>query len=224
MKKLIGVKVPESALDYISRVELFVYCEDITSVFSQNIMTAYDAYTESQEETDMSYLVMSDEDLQKLTEQEIQDVKNLELIGRIGSLGKTYYDKLSKEQKLAYAEYAKTVHPITKSDMAALLSLFRQCNEIKELHFRRKNLDFVHKYGLSDSDLLTLIHSLTVEDFSDSQLSYDFHSYSDQLLMCKKKDVVFTDGDSTKVDIYFKLDVSATDGTTIVYLSIHEDE
>lgn len=161
--------------DPIGRVELIVYCEDIDREYPAAVIASEEQYTDDREYEDRVYLGYQDKDLMGLSESEIQEIQNLYLIQRIGSLGRGMYEKLSLSQREAFAKYAKGFHWLQEKDIPKLVRGIKSCSRLTKLHFYNRTNDFNEKYGLSDTDLLELFHSLESKDVdvANSQLKQD---------------------------------------------------
>lgn len=212
--------------DPIGIIKLLVYCEDITKGYPSEILGAEEKYTPNQEDLDNMYLGYDDASLRNIPQEEIQKIRNMSLIQRIGRLDKTMYNMLSHNQRLGYAQYAKNYHWLTKKDIPLLVKKLHECQSIESLYVHNRTVDFKFQHHLTDSDLLEIIHSIKSSDFDEtnSQLNYHPDYYGDPILEFKLPGIKLTCGkDLSAMILYVKLDHNRSDNTTVVYISIHED-
>ena len=213
--------------DPIGRVKLIVYCEDIDREYPTAIITSEEKYSDEQEYTDRVYLGYRDEDLLEISEPEIHEIRNLYLIQRIGSLGPDMYDKLSCSQREAFAKRSKGYHWLSEEDIPVLVKHIKSCNDMKLLYFHDSNNDLTERYGMSDSDLLELFHSLESKDVdvANSQLNFDEFDYGDQIIVFKKAEITLSCGINLgNLKFSLKLDYSEDKDSTIVFVSISDDD
>ena len=209
----------------IGCVKLLVYCEDVAMENPTTVIASENSYTDEQEDNDQALLMYDYSSLQQLSKEEIQQIQNLYLIQRIGSLSLDMYNKLSHTQRVAFAKYAKGFHWLQEKDIPKLVQGIKSCNRLRLLHFHNRTEDFTEKYNLTDGDLLELFHSIEVDDvdINNSQLSYGQMKYGNQIIVFKKHGVHLSCGiDLSNIALYMKLDYSETTDSTIVYISIHD--
>lgn len=209
----------------VGNIWLLVYCDNVDDCHPTEIMSSEDDYTDDQEDLDIMYQSYSDEELSKLSTEEIQKIQNLSLIQRIGQLGKFMYRQLSQSQKSAYVEYAKNHHWLNKSDIPEVVSKIKNCTQIDALYSRTKNNNFRQKYSLSSKDLLDIVHCIEPSDFDESTSQLSFHGdyYGDQILVFTITGIELPSGVTlVSIKIYIKIDYSKSSNSSIAYFSIHE--
>ena len=163
----------------------------------------------------------------ELSEPEIHEFRNLYLIQRIGSLGPDMYDKLSCSQREAFAKCGKGYHWLIEEDIPVLVKHLKSCNDMQILYFHDSNKDLTERYGMSDSDLLELFHSLESKDVdvANSRLSNDEFDYGDQVIVFKKEEITLSCGINLgNLILSMKLDYSEDKDSTLVFVSISDDD
>lgn len=224
MKKLIRRSLFVQLVDHISGI---YYFDNISDAASQMVLASDDVSTEeeeNQEVMDINDLALTDDELRKLSDSHISKIKNLELIGRIGHLGSDMYNKLSQDQRQAFAEWASTTSDFSEEDVQHFLNMLKKCNSVREAYFRRKNQKFKDLHNLTDSDILEVLKSLELRDYDKDSRSFHKDFWNDRLIVFHKHNVVTSSGKILgDVSIYIKLDVDLSDNSTAVYVSFHED-
>lgn len=212
MKKIVYPHISE----IIGRIKYFVYATDgIDAVFGSSII--YD--DDMQAEVD-ALLSLPNERFANVPVDRLQKISDVQVIDRAVHLCK---EKLSDEQiDIITREYQKK-YAIKLSDVQEILDKFRHCNDIY-LSGYRKNNEFIKKYGLTNTDILNIIHSLTVNDYKSNTKDIVYPYLGDVLMIFKKHDVQLPQGSNTSIVIYIKLDIDESTDDTIAILSIHEDE
>lgn len=202
--------------EIIGEIKYFIYATDgVDAIFSSS--NIYD--DDMQAEID-ALLSLPDERFANIPKSRLQRVKDVQIIDRAVHLCK---DKLSDEQlDIITTEYQKK-YSISLSDVQIILDKFKSCNDIY-LSGYRKNTEFIKKYGLTDVDILNIIHSLTVKDYKSNTKDIVYPYLGDVLMIFKKHNVQLPGGGNTSIVVYIKLDIDESTDDTIAILSIHEDE
>lgn len=202
--------------EIIGEIKYFIYATDgVDAIFSSS--NIYD--DDMQAEID-ALLSLPDERFANIPKSRLQRVKDVQIIDRAVHLCK---DKLSDEQlDIITTEYQKK-YSISLSDVQIILDKFKTCNDIY-LSGYRKNTEFIKKYGLTDVDILNIIHSLTVKDYRSNTKDIVYPYLGDVLMIFKKHNVQLPGGGNTSIVVYIKLDIDESTNDTVAILSIHEDE
>lgn len=211
--------------DTVKSVSGIYYYDDIHDAKSQSVL-ASDSVSdeEDQEISDMNDLASSDSYLMTLDESHVQKIQNLELIGRIGRLNDSMYQMLTQDQKMQFATWARATERMTTSDVAAFLIMLKKCKNVRYAFYYKKNEKFAQLYGLSETDILEVLQSLTIDNYEENNISYDKRTWYDTYIVFHKNNVKLSSGkDLGNISIYMKLDVDLTDESTVVYVSFHEN-
>lgn len=212
MKKIRYPRISE----IIGEIKYFIYATDgIDAIFSSS-----DIYDDNMQAEIDALLSLPDERFANIPKSRLQRVEDVQVIDRAVHLCK---DKLSDEQlDIITTEYQKK-YSISLSDVQIILDKFKSCNDIY-LSGYRKNAEFIKKYGLTDVDILNIIHSLTVKDYKSNTKDIIYPYLGDVLMIFKKHNVQLPGGGSTSIVVYIKLDIDESTDDTVAILSIHEDE
>lgn len=117
-------------------------------------------------------------------------------------------------------------YTLRSDELDYILEKLKQCKRVRYTFNYSKNYDFVDSYGMEDSDVLNIVHSLTAADFDCLTKSYSTDNFGNDLLVFLP-DREFTLENGTVISgikIYMKIDYTATssDGSTAVIMSIHK--
>lgn len=198
-------------INHISRI--YVTSDDASVVYG-----SYD-YDPDEDEDDTYYLTWTDEQLQSLSEDEVHQFTNLELLSRIRKIDN---NKLSAEQQEAVKSAFKVKYKMGEQQKQNILDMLADCSDITINKQRYKNLNFLKQHKLTDEDVHYILTQLTPDDFNCKTRSIDADYSGNLLIIMKPKDVKLADGTLiSKAQIYIKIDVSVEDEPFAI-ISFHD--
>lgn len=201
--------------DIINHIE-HIY---VTSNDKQVIYGSY-GYDEDDDEIDeIYYLSWTDDQLRSLSEEEIHQFTNLELLFRIRRIDD---DMLTDEQRNAVKSAFRVKYNMGEQQKQNILDMLTACSDITINKQRYKNLNFLKQHKLTDEDVHYILTQLTPDDFNCKTRSIDADYSGNLLIIMKPKDVKLADGTLiSKARIYIKIDVSVEDEPFAV-ISFHD--
>lgn len=184
------------------------------SVFQLNINSSEDIF---------DYMQMSDNQLLELSDDELHSIKDVRIIERISTLD---YDRLSGEQVSMLNEECRTKIIVDSTNVATLIKLIKQCDEIylgSNVYW--KTAKFQRKYKLTNSDLLSIVHSISVSDYTYSLKSRDRNHILNDLAVFQLHNIALPSGMVLEeACIYIKIDKDATEDEYVAVVSIHSSD
>ncbi len=200
----------------------FVFYSNLNDAYlKQSITTeSFDFEEDIEDSYDMYLLESKSKDyLHKLSVDEINNIKNFELLDRVVSIGRKE-DLTADQLRILEREYSKKFQ-ITRSSITKLLNKFTKCNRL--FIDNNKPQDFITKYNLRENDLLKMIHSLSLSDCYFNTHSGSFNKLRNNLIIFKKRFILSDEDESKNVDveILIKLDIDETtkDGIALISMS-----
>ena len=196
---------------------IYVYNDIKDAHFNLTDSLEEDADTDVFNELDM--LSMSNENLLNLSEEQLHQIDNLELLDRIAKLDST---KLSTAQlkKLRKAYKEKVI--IKEDDVKQLLEQLKQCDRLF-ITPAPKNDNFLKEHNLYVKECLEILHQLEVADYCASTKSINLNNLGHDLIIFEKDSVTLKDNQKLgPLIIYIKLDLTGSSDSIIVAVSFHE--
>ena len=201
--------------------------KDIDIIYVYNdIKDAHFNLTDSLEEdtdtdvfNELDMLSMSNENLLNLSEEQLHQIDNLELLDRIAKLDST---KLSTAQlkKLRKAYKEKVI--IKEEDVKQLLEQLKQCDRLF-ITPAPKNNNFLKEHNLYVKECLEILHQLEVADYCASTKSINLNNLGHDLIIFEKDSVTLKDNQKLgPLIIYIKLDLTGLSDSIVVAVSFHE--
>ena len=201
--------------DLIDRIDYFYVVDNVAGY-------NYGEITASENPDEEFYSTISDEDLAEIlesTDSDTSTITNIYILDRIAKINK--YKLTGRQKYLLSREYKRHI-TIDDTDREYLLELFKQCNHI-HVADRPKNTRFTDEYGLSDEDILSILHNLTLSDFRYKARSTNFNYFGNNIVILKPKIVIPGEDRMIAVNLYIKIDLDYEDRSCIAFISFHPE-
>ena len=185
--------------------------------------------TESEKEEDFSsdeeLLSWPDDKLLELSNEQIHQIRSLELLHRIAMLDKS---RLSAEQLQSIQEIYKQKWLLDEEDVKNIIDYLKDCRRLY-IAERPKNESLLRLYDLDVNDCLDIIHDLSAADYIANTKNTHYDYLGNNLIIFEPTNIQLSDGrDLGDLIIYVKLDLGLEEGdhsTTAVsfHRTNHED-
>ena len=211
-------------LKYVIHIEI---CEDITRapryLAASTDLDDSDEFARLLKEEKMT-LTLTDEQLLKMSDAYLNSIEDGELLHRINKLCP---ERLSAEQLAILSKYySDTRIDIDDADIVDFLDKLKSCESISYSYTNKRTNAFALDSGrkLRSDDCISIIQSLTLEDYREGMYGADKHYYGDNLLVFRTN-VEWVDNLGqiySDLQVYIKLDLDKTTGDCIALVSFHE--
>ena len=198
--------------DILSKINYFVLvdsCDDL----NLSVINASDEIDDDAE----YYATLPDNRLVELSDEEIQSIKDTEILEKLVHLCK---DRLSSEQLRLYVNEAKKKVPLDDEAKEELLDMFRRCNKVF-VENRRKNNDFRAGYDLTDYDILAILHNLKKTDFDSKTKSINYGHLGNNLVILHPNILIPEENIMVGANLYVKIDIDESTHTGVAFISLH---
>ena len=209
--------------DLINKIDFIVICDD---VFRQpSTVSAADELEDGEELTsEQNMITWTDKQLSELSEEEIHQFTNIELLYRLARIDK---DKLSAAQlKLLQDPGSRITFKLSEEDKKKLIDSLKQCKNISYDGRHRKTNKFAldSEHNLRVQDCIDIIHHLKYTDYIYNTYSSNGQYLGDNLVVLQpnvtwraNNGMVFHN-----LTLYIKLDIDLTDDVTVALISFHD--
>lgn len=213
MKRYIHADTSLQLSDIISKIDYFVVVDDCAE-YDLSVINASDGI----DGDDTEYLLsLPDRRLAALPDDKIESIVDIGVLDRLAKICK---DRLTDLQiAILKAEYEKKL-PLDDVTKEELLTLFKECNKVI-VSPRKKNLDFLAMYDLTDKDVLAILHALRKEDFDSKTRSINYGHLGNTLMLLHPRILIPYEGVMVGANLYVKLDIDETTKSAAVFISIH---
>lgn len=226
MKRYIHAKEQLPHLsDLIRKISFIVICDDIERM-PLTISSSEDVdLPDGQELTDeQDMITWPDSYLLDLTEEEVHQLTNFELLNRIAKLAK---DKLSRKQVVDLQKHNRSAKFIVdEADVENIIEMLKNCKQISYAGFHKKTSRFaVDSEGeFREEDCIKIIRNLKVEDYVTSGHSDNYMFLGNTVIIFQPStDWTLNNGMTLKdFTIYVKLDIDETTKVAAALISFHD--
>ena len=201
--------------DVIKSIDTIFIYDDVSDYHYFNKDTSLLEEDEDLTEED-EYLFYSDNMLSKLPEEITKTFTSEELLDRLYRINR---DILTPEQINILRKAYKQKVKIDKSDVKAFLDMIQSCKRVW-IPNRPKNRKFLSKYNIDADDCISILKTLTVDDYMYNTKSINLNHFGNNLMVFTTSVLIET----VPVDIivYIKIDVDESDNSSVVAISFHE--
>lgn len=226
MKRYIHAKEQLPHLsDLIKKINFIIICDDIEkmplTISSSESIDLLDGQELSKEQ-DM--LTWPDKYLLDLTENEVHQLSNFELLNRIAKLSK---DKLSRKQVQDLQKHNRTTKFIVdEKDVENVIEMLKECKRISYAGFHKKTSRFaVDSEGeFREKDCIKVIKNLEVADYVISGHSDNYMFLGNTVIIFQPSiDWTLNNGITLKeFTVYVKLDIDESTKLATALISFHD--
>ena len=171
-------------------------------------------------------ITWTDKQLSELTEEEIHQFTNVELLYRLARIDK---DKLSANQlKLLQDPNSRITFQLSEEDKRKLIESLKKCKNISYdgRHLKTNKFALDSEHNLRVDDCIEILHNLTISDYEENTYSSNGNHLGDNLVVLQptvkwrtNNGIVFQN-----LLLYIKLDIDLTDDVTVALVSFHNAE
>lgn len=202
----------KSIFDSIKKISIITLVDDVKNEPFTN-------YNINESYSEEMLLNMTDDELIKLSDEDINLITNIEILDKLNRL---IPDKLSHHQKeLLYNEYITYSVKLDSDDIQNILEKIKSCNYV-QIVARPKNNNFIDKYDITPDDAKNILNRLTVDDYVDNRKSFSLKHLGNNLIIFNPDHITIKDSQINNIKIYIKIDLDESTNTTAVMVSIHE--
>ena len=209
--------------DIVKRIDHIIICEDLSRTpYTISASDSIDSNNDDELSDEQYYITFSDDQLLQLTEEEIHQFTNIELLGRIAKLD---IDLLSANQLKQLKEaYSKKVI-CSKEDVEKILEMIQTCKSVSYdgQHWKTNKFLKDSSGSIRKQDCLDILHQLTIEDYVANSRSYNISHIGNHLIIFEPDDNWETSDGTLLQDIkiYVKLDIDESDSSAVALVSMH---
>lgn len=199
--------------DLLSQVDMRVVIVDDFSLFNRGAIECSEIE---------NYNEYSDAELAQLNQSEVSQIKDIQILMRIGKLNRKL---LTPAQKLlVIKEYEKKVI-VAESTVKYILNDLKQKSYVSFMPYK-ENEGFMKKYGITPDDALYAIQHLTVGDYVNNTKNKIPTYYGDELIIFEPtRSLPLKNGNRlTGVIIYIKVDLDLSNGDGVYLISFHDTD
>ena len=201
--------------DVIKSIDIIFIYDDVSDYHYFNKDTSLLEEDEDLTEED-EYLFYSDNMLSKLPEEITKTFTSEELLDRLYRINR---DILTPEQINILRKAYKQKVKIDKSDVKAFLDMIQSCKRVW-IPNRPKNRKFLSKYNIDADDCISILKTLTVDDYMYNTKSINLNHFGNNLMVFTTS--VLIENVSADITVYIKIDIDENDNSSVVAISFHE--
>lgn len=201
--------------DVIKSIDVIFIYDDVSDYHYFNKDTSLLEEDEDLTEED-EYLFYSDNMLSKLPEEITKTFTSEELLDRLYRINR---DILTPEQINILRKAYKQKVKIDKSDVKAFLDMIQSCKRVW-IPNRPKNRKFLSKYNIDADDCISILKTLTVDDYMYNTKSINLNHFGNNLMVFTTS--VLIENVPADITVYIKIDVDESDNSSVVAISFHE--
>lgn len=201
--------------DVIKSIDTIFIYDDVSDYHYFNKDTSLLEEDEDLTEED-EYLFYSDNMLSKLPEEITKTFTSEELLDRLYRINR---DILTPEQINILRKAYKQKVKIDKSDVKAFLDMIQSCKRVW-IPNRPKNRKFLSKYNIDADDCISILKTLTVDDYMYNTKSINLNHFGNNLMVFTTS--VLIENVPADITVYIKIDVDESDNSSVVAISFHE--
>lgn len=201
--------------DVIKSIDTIFIYDDVSDYHYFNKDTSLLEEDEDLTEED-EYLFYSDNMLSKLPEEITKTFTSEELLDRLYRINR---DILTPEQINILRKAYKQKVKIDKSDVKAFLDMIQSCKRVW-IPNRPKNRKFLSKYNIDADDCISILKTLTVDDYMYNTKSINLNHFGNNLIVFTTS--VLIENVPADITVYIKTDVDEGDNSSVVSISFHE--
>lgn len=201
--------------DIIKSIDMILIYDDVSDYHYFNKDTSLLEEDEDLTEED-EYLFYSDNMLSELPKDITKTFTSEELLDRLYKINRNI---LTTEQINILRKAYKQKVKIDKSDVKAFLDMIQSCKRIW-IPNRPKNRRFLSKYNIEPNDCMTILKTLTVDDYMYNTKSINLNHFGNNLMVFNTS--VRIEDVPVNIKVYIKIDVDESDNSSVIAISFHE--
>ncbi len=187
-------------------------------MFVDNISLNWNKFLTEENEPLPDYSNYSDDKLSNLTQDEVTNITDTNILYRISKLNS---ELLSDYQRNFLKFVFDRKNKLSESDVKDILVSIKTAKRAIYVP-SNKNHTFVDKYGVSDNDMLEYVKKLTIGDYVCSTIYNDDFLFGQNLIVFEPtRSMILENGDTiTGITVYVKIDLDYKNKDVVFLVSL----